>query len=162
MWLRYLAAFGPASVADIANWSRLGGWRQVVEQTRPHLVTFRNERGTELFDLPHAPRPAPDTPAPVRFLPEYDNLLLGHADRSRFSGGASFVGATRGIKGTVLIDGTVQAIWRFEGGKNARTLVVEHWPLAKADLLAVAEEANNVGLFWHPDSATSIELREIQ
>ncbi|HEX5721774.1 MAG TPA: winged helix DNA-binding domain-containing protein [Acidimicrobiia bacterium] len=162
MWLRYLAAFGPASVADIANWSRLGGWRQVVEQTRPHLVTFRNERGTELFDLPHAPRPAPDTPAPVRFLPEYDNLLLGHADRSRFSGGASFVGATRGIKGTVLIDGTVQAIWRFEGGKNARTLVVEHWPLAKADLLAVAEEANNVGFFWHADSATSIELREIQ
>jgi hypothetical protein len=163
MWLRYLAAFGPASVTDIANWSRLGGWRQVVEKTRPQLVTFRNERGTELFDLPDAPRPDPDTPAPVRFLPEYDNLLLGHADRSRFSGGQSFVGATRGIKGSVLVDGTGQAIWRFEGAKNrARTLVVEHWPLSKANLVAVEEEANNVGLFWQSGLGTSVEMKEIR
>lgn len=164
MLLRYLAAFGPASVADVANWSRLTGWRPVVEKSRPQLVVFRSERGTELFDLPDAPRPDPDTPAPVRFLPEYDNLLLGHADRSRFSAGAgSFVGATRGIKGSVLVDGAVQAIWRFEGAKNqARTLVIEHWPLSKASLLAVEEEANNVAVFWHSGLSTSIEMKEIR
>ena len=164
MWLRYLGAFGPASVADIANWSRLSGWRQVVEKTRPQLVTFRNERGTELFDLPDAPRPDSDTPAPVRFLPEYDNLLLGHADRSRFSAGTpSFIGATRGIKGSVLVDGTGQAIWRFEGAKNqARTLVVEHWPLAKRSRGAVVEEATEVARFWYPEVEVPIQMQPIR
>ncbi|HEY3428546.1 MAG TPA: winged helix DNA-binding domain-containing protein, partial [Acidimicrobiia bacterium] len=161
VWLRYLAAFGPASVADVSNWSRLTGWRKVVEESRPQLVVFRSERGTELFDLPEAPRPDPYTPAPVRFLPEYDNLLLGHADRSRFSAGREgFVGAARAIKGTVLVDGTVQAIWRFEGDKKqGRSLVVEHWPLAKKLRNAVVDEAEQVALFWHKGSEVPIRMR---
>ncbi|MGH9892185.1 MAG: winged helix DNA-binding domain-containing protein, partial [bacterium] len=132
MVLKYLAAFGPASVADISNWSRLTGLRKVVEGLRPRLVTFRNKRGTELFDLPDAPRPDPDTTAPVRFLPEYDNLLLGHADRSRFGADQKrrFADVKGPIKGTVLVDGEVAAIWRFEKASPMR-LVIEHLDLSK-------------------------------
>jgi hypothetical protein len=83
MMLRYIAAFGPASVRDAQVWSglpRLGG---LFEALRPRLVSFRDERGSELFDLPKAPRPDAKTPAPIRFLPEFDNILLSHADRTR-------------------------------------------------------------------------------
>ena len=160
LWLRYLAAFGPASVADVSNWSRLTGWRKVVEESRPQLVVFRSERGTELFDLPDAPRPDPDTPAPVRFLPEYDNLLLGHADRSRFSSQASIVAVRGPIKGTVLVDGTVQAIWRSERDKKqGRSFVIEHWRLAKRLRTAVADEAEQVAMFWHKGSEVPIRMR---
>jgi hypothetical protein len=111
--LRYLAAFGPAMPADVTAWSGLPGMREVVEGLRPRLRAFADERGRELFDLPDAPRPPADTPAPVRFLPEYDNVLLSHADRSRFAGrdeqSRRFTAPK--VKGSVLVDGVMRATW---------------------------------------------------
>jgi DNA glycosylase AlkZ-like len=130
--LRYLAAFGPATVADVAAWSRLTGFRAVVDRLRPRLRTFRDERGRELHDLPDAPRPDPGTPAPPRFLPEYDNALLSHADRSRFvpeelRGRLS--GAFTGrVHGAVLLEGFLCGSWRLDrdGESGSATLVVRH------------------------------------
>ncbi|MFE9997745.1 winged helix DNA-binding domain-containing protein [Streptomyces avermitilis] len=114
--LRYLAAFGPASVKDMQTWAGLTRLRDAFERLRPQLVTFRDENGVELFDLPDAPRPAADTPAPPRFLPEFDNLLLSHADRTRV--------VPAGLKGrtwagnqayrTLLVDGFLAGVWRLD------------------------------------------------
>jgi hypothetical protein len=142
--LRYLGAFGPASVADAATWSRLTGLRAVFERLRPRLVVFRDERGRELFDLPAAPRPDPATPAPVRFLPEYDNVLLSHADRSRFAHPEAHGRLTPppgGLGwGAVLVDGVGTAIWRLENGD----LVLRHLPLPRRRLASVLAEARRV------------------
>ena len=145
--LRYLAAFGPASVADVTTWCRLTGLREVVARLRPRLVTFRDERGRELFDLPDAPRPDPDTPAPVRFLPEYDNVLLSHDDRSRFSLPERRETLARVWTigyGSVLADGLVSAVWRLEQDR----LVVSHVSgLSKRLLASIAAEGRRLARF---------------
>ncbi|HYI34181.1 MAG TPA: winged helix DNA-binding domain-containing protein [Glaciibacter sp.] len=111
---RYLAAFGPASVMDIQAWCGLTRLREVVDRLRPGLLVFRSEAGRELFDLPDAPRPREDVPAPPRFLYDYDNLLLSHADRSRFlihnlfEFGWTFDGPQ---PSALLVDGRVEATW---------------------------------------------------
>jgi hypothetical protein len=109
---RYLAAFGPATVADAQEWSGVPALRPIFEQLRPELVTYRDERDRELFDVPDAPRPDPGTSAPIRFLPEYDNALLGHSDRSRIISDENrrrlFVVP---IRGALLVDGFVAGAW---------------------------------------------------
>lgn len=111
--LRYLAAFGPASPADFRAWSGLA-MRPVFEKLRPKLQTFRDAEGRELFDAPGAPRPPDEAPAPVRFLPDYDNILLAHADRSRIMPRGRHLGmfSSAGVmQGAVLVDGFVRAMW---------------------------------------------------
>ncbi|SDJ72036.1 winged helix DNA-binding domain-containing protein [Variovorax sp. OV700] len=143
--LRYLAAFGPATLADAGAWSGLTGWKAVAERLRPQLRTFTGEQGQELFDLPRAPRPGPDAFAPPRLVAEWDNLLLSHADRSRVMSEAhrSRVFTVNGIvRGTVLLDGIVAGTWKIERAKNAATVVLE--PFARwsqPDRLGVQEEA---------------------
>ena len=114
--LRYLAAFGPASTADVRTWSGFTGLRAVLERLRPQLVTSADESGRELFDVPGAPLPDPATPAPVRFLPEYDNLLLSHAERSRMllGLGPGRPWPTGRWIGTLLVDGFFRAYWNIE------------------------------------------------
>lgn len=144
--LRYLGAFGPASVRDMQSWAGLTRLREVFDRLRPQLVTFRDESGVELFDLPDAPRPDKDTPAPPRFLPEFDNVLLGHADRTRvippqFKGRN---GVGNQTYGSVLVDGFFAAVWRLDagrGGAPATVTVQELRPLGAAGRDAVTEEA---------------------
>ena len=126
--LRYLGAFGPASISDIQSWSGLSRLRTVVDRLRGALVTFRDERGRELFDLPDAPRPDPETPAPPRFLPEFDNLLLGHRDRTRVMDvdrATPLFPGNGAVLGSVLLDGRFAGGWRIVRSDARALLHVE-------------------------------------
>jgi hypothetical protein len=157
--LRYLAAFGPATAADVQQWSGLQGIKPVLESLRPRLVLFRDERGRTLFDLPDAPRPAEDTPAPPRFLPEFDNLVLSHADRTRVLADEhrrSILGAKNGrIPATFLVDGWVAGTWRVERKKQAATLAISPFAaLPKRAATALAEEGDALLRFLEDDADT--------
>jgi hypothetical protein len=140
---RYLTAFGPAATADLRAWSGLAGLPRVVAAVRDELVSFRDERGRELLDLPDAPRPDPDTPTPVRFLPAFDNAILGYDDRTRIVDDAHRGLSVAGER-AVLVDGRVAGTWTVDAD------VVVVTPLrrfSRADRAAVAEEGREVAAF---------------
>ena len=139
--VRYLGAFGPASPADMRTWSKLTDLRPAFERLRADLIAFRDDRGRELFDLPDAPRPDPDTPAPPRFLPEYDNLLLSHEDRSRVLPSTTPPGRltpTGAWIGHVLVDGFRAGSWKAEVDAETATLHV-HGVAERPDVVAEGE-----------------------
>ena len=142
--LRYLAAFGPATTMDIQAWSGLTRLGRVVEGLRPRLRTFRDERGRELFDVPDAPRPDPATPAPPRFLPEYDNILFGHADRTRIIPAGRRIPLPPGngaTMGTILLDGLFAGTWRIGRASKPPTLTIEPFePIATEDRILLEDE----------------------
>jgi hypothetical protein len=151
-------------VADVTTWSRLTGLRKVVERLRPRLRAFRDEDGRELLDLPDAPRPAPDMPAPPRFLPEYDNVLLSHADRNRFltADRRRRLGAVGSrVDGAVLDDGFVCGVWRLERDRDARRATLDvslAERLTKRSTSAVAAEGRRLVRFLDGD-ADDVEVR---
>ncbi|MFF5503665.1 winged helix DNA-binding domain-containing protein [Streptomyces roseolus] len=145
--LRYLGAFGPASVKDMQTWCGLTRLRPAFERLRPRLLVLRDEHGTELFDLPDAPRPDEDTPAPPRLLPEFDNLLLSHADRTRIVP-ADLKGRTwtgNQAHRVFLLDGVLAGLWFLEESKGRTTLTVEPFGrIARADRVALTDEAERI------------------
>jgi hypothetical protein len=162
MVVRYLGAFGPATVKDVQTWSGLTRLREVTDSLRPRLRTFRDEHGKELFDLPDAPRPDADTPAPPRFLPEFDNLILSHADRSRMIADdyRKAIASKNGmVPATVLVDGFVRGTWKTERTRGKATLTIEQFePLAKKDRDALVEEGERLIRFTGND-AEAFEVR---
>jgi hypothetical protein len=164
--VRYLEAFGPAAIADAQTWCGLGGLGTVFEQLRPKLRAFQDERGRELFDLPHAPRPDADEEAPVRFLPEWDNLLLSHADRSRVIADAhrpAITTANLRLPGTFLVDGFVAGTWVVERKKKAVTLELRPFsPLQRSVATALEEEGEALARFMEPDATTFAVIRAVR
>jgi hypothetical protein len=160
--LRYLAAFGPATVADARTWSGLGGLRDVFERLRPRLVIFRDEHGRELFDVPGAPLPDPETPAPPRFLSQFDNALLSHAERTRIISDehrkALFEDPM--MRG-VLLDGFACGTWKTERTHGKVTLVIQPFErLSKVDRDALADEgARLLRIVAKPQGAEEFEIR---
>jgi hypothetical protein len=159
--LRYLAAFGPASVADAQSWSGLARLAETFERLRKRLRTFRDENGRELFDVPRAPLPDEDVPAPVRFLPVYDNVVLGHADRARIvpQRPRRPLGAGPLSVGSVLVDGFVGGFWRVERDRKRAALLVDLLDrpssATKAEVIA---EGTRLVAFVAPDAARDVRL----
>jgi hypothetical protein len=154
--LRYLTAYGPATVADAQAWLGLPSLKPVFEVLRPRLVTFRGERGGELFDLPDAPRPDPDVAAPVRFLPEWDNAIVGRADARFVAGEHRSKVYQPGLRvlATVLVDGQVAGIWKIERRKKAATLTIAPFGRLTAVIRRLIEpEAAALLAFTDPDAA---------
>jgi Winged helix DNA-binding domain len=159
MVLRYLAAFGPASVQDVQAWSGLSGMRQIIDSQRDRLRSLRDPRGRELFDLLDGPLPDPDTPAPPRFLAPFDNAILSHADRTRIIpiDCRNAVNRDRLMR-TFLVDGFVAGTWRFEGP----TLHVHPVrPVAHDNLRAVIDEAERLAEFVaNVDIAPNVQVHQ--
>ncbi len=158
LFLRYLRAFGPASPRDFQAWSGLTLAKETLDALRPSLVTYRDEKKRELFDLPGIALPAADTPAPVRLLPEFDNILLSHQDRTRVLATehrkSVYLPALR-VASTVLIDGFVGGTWRLERVKSTATMKVtlfERQPAAISE--EVLSEAGEL-LRWMEPAASS-------
>ncbi len=155
--LRYLAAFGPATIQDIQAWSGLTQLRVVIDALRGRLASFEDEQGRELFDLPDGPLPDPEAPVPVRFLAPFDNAILAHADRARIIApeDRGRVFADRLMR-TFLVDGFVAGSWRLDGA----VLAIEPFrALSAADRRAVQEEGRRLLAFVAPDaSAPQVQL----
>jgi hypothetical protein len=160
--LRYLGAFGPATVQDVQAWSGLTRLREVTEQLGTRVRRFRDEDGRDLLDLPGAPQPGPETPAPPRFLPEYDNLLLSHADRSRVITGRRAVPLPPGNganQGTLLVNGFFYGTWRATRQKGQAELQVTTFgKLTRSDTDAVTAEGLRLMAFLAPGDDPDVVL----
>ncbi len=155
--LRHLGAFGPATAADVQTWSGLKGVKALLKEMGDDVVVFRDENGRELFDLPDAPRPEEDVPAPVRFLPEFDNLVLAHQDRTRVLADEHRGEVTTKnlrVRATFLVDGVVAGTWTTERKKDAATLTLAPFgKLTEQTVKELTAEGESLLAFLEPDAA---------
>jgi hypothetical protein len=158
--LRYLGAFGPATPADFQTWSGLKGAKAVFARLRERLHVLADEGGRELFDLPDAPRPGEDMPAPPRFLPDFDNIVLAHADRTRIVADEhrrDLVTKNLRVRATFLVDGVVSGTWAITRKGKKATLAIEPFePLPKRGgaVKALAAEGEALLRFVEEDAAS--------
>lgn len=162
LFFRYLAAFGPATVMDFQTWTGMTRLKSAIEALRPELQVYQSEDGKELFDLPDQPLPPADTPAPPRFIPEYDNLLVAHADRTRIIADADrkkvFLSAAR-VLPTILVDGFVAGTWKSSREKETAVLTVSPFaPLSPDVQTALVEEGERLIRFIE-GNATAYAVR---
>ncbi|MGH3148103.1 MAG: winged helix DNA-binding domain-containing protein [Rubrobacter sp.] len=162
--LRYLAAFGPATVRDVQTWSGRTRLEQSVEEIKPELRVFGDENGNELLDLPDAPLPEGEVPVPPRFVPDYDNLVLSHVDRRRVISEEHrkkvFLSAAR-VRATFLIDGFVRGAWKVEKSRKTATLLIEPFePLSRVDRDTLGDEGERLVRFLaEPQGAETFEVQ---
>ncbi len=154
--LRYLAAFGPATPGDIRSWSGLTGAAEVLERLRPQLRSFRDERGRELLDVHDGPLPDPDTPAPVRFLPVFDNAILAHDDRSRIL--ADGYPPRIADFPTVLVDGFACGMWKIDGGRLEVRLFAD---VNASDRAAIEAEGERLLAFASEDAPLGVQFAAV-
>jgi hypothetical protein len=151
---RYLAAFGPASLMDFQTWTGITNLKDVLAPLTAELVAYQDEQGRELFDLPGLPLPDADTPAPVRFIPEYDNLLIAHADRTRVIADAHrpkvFLSAGR-VLGTILVDGFVAGTWKLSKTRQSAELVISPFARLRRPCDELLAEGGSLLRFAEPD-----------
>ncbi len=156
---RYLAAFGPASLMDFQTWTGITNLKKTLAPLTAELVAYRDEQGRELFDLQGMPLPDADTPAPLRFIPEYDNLLIAHADRTRVIADADrpkvFLSAAR-VLGTILVDGFVSGTWKLSKTRKSSELIISPFaPLAASVHDELLAEGESLLRFAEPDMIDS-------
>jgi len=162
--LRYLAAFGPASIADMRAWSGWPRLRELLDQAKPPLRRFRSEHGRELLDLPDAPLADPDLPAPVRFLPEYDNVHVAYAHRERINPHrfpTPLLPGTGAAMGTFLLDGVFAGEWKRQlstDGHTATLAVKPYRPLTARNRSRIEREGVALLGFLAPAAAPEVHI----
>jgi hypothetical protein len=160
--VRYLAAFGPATRRDIEAWSGLSRLQETLDELSPTLCSYQDERGRVLLDLPGLPLPHPEAPAPARFLPEFDNLVLAHADRTRVlpeEYRSAVLRPPGRVLATFLVDGIVRGTWRIEQARKEAVLVIEPFePLPGHARDALVAEGERLVRFVE-DNATTFTTR---
>jgi len=164
LMLRYLTAFGPATGKDFNTWSGLTGGAATLEALRSRLVTFSAEDGRELFDVPDAPRPGEEVPAPVRLLPDYDNVMLGYADRSRILSPEGWKGLWRanGLRPAFTVDGFVRGSWKLAIGKQTATIAFSRFfPLRRRDEADLRGEAKALLANVAPGRKTEVSFADL-
>jgi hypothetical protein len=154
---RYLTAYGPATVGDIRAWSGVSGLREIVDGMRDELRFVADEAGRTLIDVPDAPLPDPEVPAPVRLLPDFDNLMLAFADRTRVMSNEirRQVCVGDAVAATVLIDGTVAGTWGIDRRDGTAMLAMRPFlPWSRTDEDAAIDEATRLLSFVAGDGGT--------